>query len=77
LLLVLFENTEIARAAEEPALGVPAIYRQTIAASFLLDKRRMALRAARHGIQVVHTRPEDLSLDVLNKYIELKARGMI
>ena len=77
LLLVLFENTEIARAAEEPAHDIPAIYQQTIAASFLLDKRRMALRAAQHGIQVVHTRPEDLSLDVLNKYIELKARGMI
>ncbi len=77
LLLVLFENTEIAEAAEAPARTVREIYRQTVAADEGYRKRQMALRAARHGLQVILTRPEDLSLETLNKYLELKARGLI
>ena len=30
-----------------------------------------------HGIQYIKTRPEDLSINTINKYLELKARGLI
>lgn len=77
LLLVLFENTELTAAAAEPAADVEGIYRRTIAAGFLHQKKQMALRASRAGIQTILTRPEDLTIHTVNKYLELKARGMI
>ncbi len=77
LLLILFENTEVAQAAETPAHSIPEIYRQTLASEFRYQKRQMAARAVQHGIQVVYTAPQDLSLNVVNKYLELKARGLI
>jgi uncharacterized protein (DUF58 family) len=77
LLMVLFENTEVAAAAKAPADSIPEIYRQTLASEFLYQKRQMAARAVQHGIQVVYTAPQDLSLNVVNKYLELKARGLI
>jgi N-acetylmuramoyl-L-alanine amidase len=30
-----------------------------------------------YGIQAVLTRPEDLSVNTVNKYLELKSRGLI
>jgi len=30
-----------------------------------------------HGIQTIYTRPADLSVNTVNKYLELKARGLI
>jgi uncharacterized protein (DUF58 family) len=77
LLLVLFENTELTAAAAEPVSDVEGIYRRTIAAGFLHQKKQMALRASRAGIQTMLTKPEDLTLHTVNKYLELKARGMI
>jgi len=77
LLLVLFENTELTAAASEPATDIAGIYRRTIAAGFLHQKKQMALRASRAGIQTILTKPEELTIQTVNKYLELKARGMI
>jgi uncharacterized protein (DUF58 family) len=77
LLLVLFENAEIVAASQEEPQDLEGIYRRTIAGEFLHEKREMALRATRLGIQTIITRPEDLSVNTVNKYLELKARGMI
>ena len=77
LLLVLFENTELTAASEATATDIEGIYRRTLAAGFLHQKKQMALRAAQAGIQTILTRPEDLSANTINKYLELKSRGMI
>ena len=74
---VLFENAEIVAASQEEPQDLEGIYRRTIAGEFLHEKREMALRATRFGIQTIITRPEDLSVNTVNKYLELKARGMI
>lgn len=77
LVVVFFENTEIADFVEQEAEDTEGIYIQTVARGFVTEKRQIVSTLRRYGIQTVLTRPEDLSVDTVNKYLELKARGMI
>lgn len=77
LVVVFFENIEIADFANQPAEDLDAIYNQTIARKFLSEKKRMVTELENHGIKAVLTRPEELTVHVINAYLELKARGMI
>ncbi len=42
-----------------------------------MDKKRVALELKKSGIQTILTKPENLSIDTINKYLELKSRGVI
>ena len=77
LVVVLFENTEIAELLEEPTREVDDIYRKATARRFLQQRELMAARLRQNGIKVVLTRPEDLTGEVINKYLELKQRGLV
>lgn len=77
LVVIFFENTEIRDFAERPAQTLEDIYHQTIARKFLHEKDNMAQTLRQYGIQAIVTRPQDLSVNTLNKYLELKARGLI
>jgi N-acetylmuramoyl-L-alanine amidase len=37
----------------------------------------MAKKLQQNGIQTLLTRPEDLSINTINKYLEIKARGLL
>jgi hypothetical protein len=53
------------------------IYHQTIARKFLTEKSQMIQKLQQYGIQSVLTRPEELSINTINKYLELKSKGLI
>ncbi|MFN0215417.1 MAG: DUF58 domain-containing protein [Saprospiraceae bacterium] len=77
LVVVFFENTEIRKLAAETVLTTADVYRQTVARQFLQDKREMVTKLRQYGIQAVLTKPQDLTLNTINKYLELKSRGLI
>ncbi len=77
LLVVFFENTEIAEYSNTETKNIEDIYCQTIAQMFVSEKTQMAQTLQQYGIQTILTKPQDLSVNALNKYLELKARGMI
>lgn len=77
LVVIFFENTEIRDFAESEADSLETIYLQTVARNFLNEKARMAQILQQYGIQVVLTKPKDLSIHTVNKYLELKSRGLI
>jgi uncharacterized protein (DUF58 family) len=77
LVVVFFENSEISDYALEPAKSVEDIYTKTIAHLQVYEKHQMEAILKQYGIQSIVSRPEDLSIKTLNKYLELKARGMI
>ena len=77
LVVVFFENIEITDFSHEHAESLDAIYDQTIARKFLAEKKRMIIELETYGIKAVITRPEQLTVTVINAYLELKARGMI
>lgn len=77
LVVVFFENTEIRRLASEDVQKTADIYRQTVARQFLQEKKEMVQVLRQYGIQAILTKPQDLTLNTINKYLELKSRGLI
>lgn len=77
LVVIMFQNTEIANSLNEGAQNVEEIYANTIAEGIMNEKQQMVNELARFGIQCIYTRPEDLSMNTVNKYLELKSRGLI
>ncbi len=77
LVVVFFENTEILDFARTPALNTEDIYYRTIANRFVAEKQRIVQELNQLGIQAILSRPEDLSLNTVNKYLELKAKSAI
>lgn len=77
LVVIFFENTELEELIQTRAEKVPEIFDQTIAEQFSYDKRLMAKELQKHGIQTVLTRPEDLTINTINKYLEIKKRGIL
>ena len=77
LVVIFFENTEIQEFAMKEADTLEDIYHQTIAQKFIAEKIQMVQKLRQYGIQAILTKPEDLSLNTINKYLELKARGLI
>ena len=76
LVVVLFENTEIAELLEEPAETTEDIYRKVTARDFLHQRQLMAARLRQNGINVVLTRPEGLTGGVIDAYLLAKRRGI-
>src|SRR5690606_17071224 len=77
VVVIFFENTEITQMAEEPATTLRDIYYKTIAEKFIYEKKLIVKELNKSGIQALLTSPDRLTVDTINKYIELKARGMI
>ena len=77
LVVVFFKNTEIETFANDAAADVQEIYQKTIAQKFLVEKQQMVAQLRLYGIQSILTAPEDLSMNTVNKYLELKSRGLI
>jgi hypothetical protein len=61
----------------QPAGNLREVYYKAIAEKFSFDKKLIVKELLRHGIQALLTTPEDLTVNTINKYLELKARGMI
>ena len=77
LVVVFFKNTEVEDFTKKEATTTEEIYHQTIAQKLMNDKLQMMQKLRQYGIQTILTRPEDLSINTINKYLELKSRGAI
>lgn len=77
LLVVFFENTELRTLSEEPAGDIEGIYIKTIAEKFINDKKLIVKELTKNGIQSVLTSPQNLTVNTVNRYLELKARQKI
>lgn len=74
---VFFENTELRQLTESTADSVESLYIKTIAEKFVYEKKLIVKELRQHGIFTILTAPENLTVDTVNKYLELKARQAI
>lgn len=77
LVVIFFENTEVTSFLSNPARDLKEIYHKGIAEKFTYDKKLIVKELNSHGIQALLTSPEQLTVNTINKYLELKSRGMI
>ena len=62
---------------ESPARDAEGYYRHVIAEKFAFEKRLIVSTLKQHGIYSLLTTPENLSIDVINKYLEMKSRQLL
>lgn len=77
LLVVFFENTELRQLTEKKVTDIESLYMRTIAERMEHEKRLIVKELQQHGIIAILTTPQNLTVDAVNKYLELKARQAI
>ncbi len=77
LVIVFFENTEITVNTASDAGTLEDIYTQITAEHYKLTKIQLTQQLKQFGIFSMLTKPENLTVNTINKYLELKSRGMI
>lgn len=77
LCVVFFQNTLLKHIHEVQPDTLEGIYIKTIADRFDFEKKQIVKELRRHGILSVLTTPEELTVDIVNKYLELKAKQMV
>ena len=77
LVIIFFENTEISSLLTDRAKTLRSIYHKGIAEKFAYEKKLIVKELAAYGIHSILTPPEQLTVNTINKYLELKARGLI
>ena len=77
LVVIFFENTELVSLSAGDAKSTEDIYIKTIAEKFAFEKRMIVKELRKYGIHTILTSPQNLTVAGLNKYLELKSRGLI
>ncbi|MBO7636013.1 MAG: DUF58 domain-containing protein [Paludibacteraceae bacterium] len=77
VLVVFFKDKELRQMAEKEPITKEDYFNQTIMQNFEFEKKMIVKNLQRYGIQSILTEPENLTVNVINKYIDLKARNVI
>ncbi|GAA4281005.1 DUF58 domain-containing protein [Gaetbulibacter aestuarii] len=77
LVVIFFKNTELNTLIEKKAETVQQAYDKVIAEKFAFEKRLIVNELKKFGIHAILTSPENLTIDTINKYLEIKARGLL
>lgn len=77
LLVIYFRNTEVDVLLKEKASNIREIYDQAIAYQMYGEKIQIKDALRKAGILSLYTTPQNLNVDVINKYIEVKTKRML
>src|SRR5690606_12386729 len=77
LTVVFFKNSELDELVYSKPKNTQEIYDKVIAEKLNADKELIVKELGKYGIYSVLTRPENLTINVINKYLEFKARGLL
>ena len=77
LVVVFFQNTELFQLTQKKSENIQDIYDKVIAEKFIFEKKLIVNELKKFGIYSVLTQPQNLTLDTINKYLEIKARGLL
>ena len=77
LVVIFFENTELKTLTNKKIHTTREIFEKTIAEKFRYEKKLIVNELHKYGIQSILTPPEELTVNTINKYLEIKARGLL
>jgi uncharacterized protein (DUF58 family) len=72
-----FKNSEVAELIGKNPDNMQEVYDEIIAEKFEMEKKLIIQELRKHGIYSIYTLPENLNIEVINKYLEIKARGIL
>ena len=77
LLVVFFENTELTKLSNAHAKTVEDVYVKTIVDKLGYEKRMLIKELQQYGIIAIQSAPQNLTVNTINKYLELKSKQML
>lgn len=77
VVVVFFENTELHEITTSVSTSTEEIYTKAIAESFELEKKLIVKELQQHGILTLLVQPKELTVSVINKYLEIKSRRLL
>jgi uncharacterized protein (DUF58 family) len=77
IVVIFFKNTELNSIVNEKAATIQQVYDKVIAEKFAFEKRLIVQELKKYGIYSILTTPENLTIDTINKYLEIKSRGLL
>ena len=77
LVVIFFQNTELEKLTQQTARTTQEIFDKVIAEKFVYDKKLIVSELNNFGIQTILTTPKNLTIDTINKYLEIKSKGLL
>lgn len=77
VLVVFFQDDEMSKLVDKKPNSTEDYFIHVSAANIEFEKRMIVKNLRRYGIRSILTRPENLTVDVINKYLDLKAQRVI
>ena len=77
LVIIFFKNAELQSLINTNPESLQEVYDEIIAEKFEYEKKLIIQELRKYGIYTVYTLPENLNIEVINKYLEIKARGIL
>ena len=77
LLVVFFENTELKQVSQQEVKDLEDLYVKTIAGKYMHEKQLIVKELQNAGILSILSAPENVTVNTINKYIEIKTRQAI
>lgn len=77
LVVIFFKNAELQTLMNKNPENTQEIYDKIIAEKFDFEKKLIIQELKKFGIYSIYTLPENLNVEVINKYLEIKARGIL
>jgi hypothetical protein len=77
VLVVFFEDVELAEYAATHAVSKEDECRHVMAEKYIYEKQLMVSKLRENGIYALLTAPNHLNVDIVNKYLEMKSQGLL
>lgn len=77
LVIIFFKNAELHQLINTNPENLQEVYDEIIAEKLEYEKKLIIQELKKFGIYTIYTLPENLNLEVINKYLEIKARGIL
>jgi uncharacterized protein (DUF58 family) len=77
LMVVFFQNTELDNLIQSPVKETKELYDKVVAEKLAFEKKLIVNELKKYGIIPILTTPANLTVNTINQYLEIKARGML
>jgi hypothetical protein len=75
--VIFFQNTELEKLTRQTGRTTQEIFDKVIAEKFVYEKRLIVSELNNFGIQTILTTPQNITIDTINKYLEIKSKGLL
>jgi uncharacterized protein (DUF58 family) len=70
-------DTALANLLRTPPAGPEQAFQQAVASELLTDREALKAQVSAGGVQMLDVQPDELSLAAVNRYLDIKARGVL